>query len=318
MNRCFALKAVCLLLGEGLLLMTGCATSYKAGARDGAVDVIAHRGASAYAPENTMASFRLAAEMGADWFELDCGPTKDGAVVVIHDNTVDRTTNGQGRIAAMTLDEVQALDAGAWKGPQFSGARIPTLAEALDFAHERIGVYIEIKSCGNDPALLARLEAELPAAPWTANDLAWALVLVEQSDTADLVLTHDVLALVRERGMEHQVVVQSFSPVVCLAALAEGPDIRVELLGSDDKDKPEQWQRFLHWSRVLAVAGCNISMQSGSQERIDAFHASGKSVAVWTVNDPIDFDRLVQWGVDAIITDRPDLCLDVLNRSSDR
>ena len=73
--------------------MTGCVTTYRAGAPEGCIDVIAHRGASAYAPENTMAAFRLAAEQGADWFELDCTLTKDGEVIVIHDNDVERTTN---------------------------------------------------------------------------------------------------------------------------------------------------------------------------------------------------------------------------------
>src|ERR1035437_6734016 len=104
--------------------------SDRSGQPHDAVGVIAHRGASAYAPENTLAAFDLASQMRAGWFELDCMLTRDGQVVVIHDDTLDRTTNGHGPVAAMTLAELKRLDAGSWKGPMFAGQRLPALAEA--------------------------------------------------------------------------------------------------------------------------------------------------------------------------------------------
>src|SRR5512143_199880 len=93
--------------------------------------ILAHRGASRRAPENTMAAFRLAAELGADGVELDVQLSKDGEVVVMHDSRVDRTTDGHGRIRDLPLAELRALDAGGWYAPEFAGERIPTLAEVL-------------------------------------------------------------------------------------------------------------------------------------------------------------------------------------------
>ena len=107
--------------------------------------IIAHRGASSYAPENTMAAFDLAIQMGACHLELDVHLTHDDYLVVIHDDTVDRTTNGTGPVASQTLAALQALDAGAWFGAAFTGARIPTLAEVLACYQGRAHLHIELK-----------------------------------------------------------------------------------------------------------------------------------------------------------------------------
>ena len=107
--------------------------------------VIAHRGASSYAPENTMAAFDLALQMGVSHLELDVHLTCDDQLVVIHDDAVDRTTNGTGLVANQTLATLQALDAGAWFGEAFVGARIPTLAEVLTRYHGRAHLHIELK-----------------------------------------------------------------------------------------------------------------------------------------------------------------------------
>jgi len=101
--------------------------------------VLAHRGASAHAPENTMAAFQLAFDQGADGIELDVMLTKEGRVVVIHDDTVDRTTNGAGKVSEMTLEQVQSLDAG-------DGQRIPTLAEVLERFGGRFLINVELKN----------------------------------------------------------------------------------------------------------------------------------------------------------------------------
>ncbi|MCS7313960.1 MAG: glycerophosphodiester phosphodiesterase family protein [Bryobacterales bacterium] len=93
--------------------------------------VVAHRGASRYAPENTLAAFRKAIELGADLIEFDVRETKDGHLVIMHDDTVDRTTDGEGRVSDLTLEQIKKLDAGSWFGPQFKGERVPTLEEAL-------------------------------------------------------------------------------------------------------------------------------------------------------------------------------------------
>lgn len=122
--------------------------------------VVAHRGASAEAPGNTLAAFRRALERGARAMEMDVHRTADGHLVVIHDATVDRTTDGSGAIAAMTLDAIRRLDAGAWKGDAFKGERIPTLAEVCQLARGRAFLVVEIKAEGIADQVIALLEAE--------------------------------------------------------------------------------------------------------------------------------------------------------------
>lgn len=115
----------------------------------------AHRGASATAPENTMAAFRAAAVAGADGIELDVHLSRDGVPVVIHDETVDRTTDGRGRVAAMSLGELRQLDAGGWFAPSFAGEQVPTIEEVFAWAADRLRLNVEIKAV---PAGLAVIE----------------------------------------------------------------------------------------------------------------------------------------------------------------
>ncbi|WP_422376100.1 glycerophosphodiester phosphodiesterase [Roseibium sp.] len=107
--------------------------------------VVCHRGASLWAPENTLASLEKAIEMGAEAVELDVRPSRDGILYVMHDATVDRTTNGSGRISDLTSAEIDALDAGIWFGPDFAGEQVPRLDRFLDACKGRIATYVEIK-----------------------------------------------------------------------------------------------------------------------------------------------------------------------------
>lgn len=111
--------------------------------------LMAHRGNSALAPENTLAAFAKAVDSGAEWTELDVHLSADGEVVVMHDPTVDRTTDGAGAVAEMTLAELKRLDAGSWFGPEFAGERIPTLREVIGLVGARIRLNVEIKSVDN-------------------------------------------------------------------------------------------------------------------------------------------------------------------------
>jgi glycerophosphoryl diester phosphodiesterase len=107
--------------------------------------VIAHRGASSYAPENTLAAFDLALHLGCRHIELDVDFTSDGHIVVMHDDTVDRTTDGTGTVGSHTLAELRSLDAGSWFETQFTGERIPTFAEVLERYQGRVHIHTEIK-----------------------------------------------------------------------------------------------------------------------------------------------------------------------------
>src|SRR3990170_7761080 len=106
--------------------------------------IFAHRGASAYAPENTLAAFRLALDQGADGIELDAKLSADGEIVVIHDQTVDRTTPRKGRVDQLTLSELRKLDAGSWKGDVFSGEKIPALAEVFSAVGGKLKINVEL------------------------------------------------------------------------------------------------------------------------------------------------------------------------------
>ncbi len=296
------------------LALAGCATtgSTMIEPKD-KVAIIAHRGASAYAPENTLVAFELAHEMDAEWYELDCLLTKDDVVIVSHDGDLDRCTNGTGPVADKTLEELKTLDAGSWKDAQFAGETLPTLAESLAMAKGRIGVYVEIKSIASDGALMKQLWAAAEGANSLDSALKEEMLhLADASGNRNVLLTRNAIADIRAARMEKEVVIQSFSPIVCLMALLEAPEIRTEYLGGYNDEKPEQWDNFIKWGMLIDVAGFNVSHGSINAERLAQFHDAGKTVAVWTVDGEDDMKRYIDLGVDAIITNRPDLLRTVL------
>ena len=119
------------------------------------IETVVHRGANALAPENTWASADSALHYGAAWVEVDVRTSKDGVLFNLHDETLDRTTNGTGRLADMNAAEVMKLDAGSWFGPQFAGLRVPTLAEMLDSLQGRARVFFDVKRGTPIPALVS-------------------------------------------------------------------------------------------------------------------------------------------------------------------
>jgi glycerophosphoryl diester phosphodiesterase len=128
------------------------------------VQILAHRGSSAYAPENTLAAFRLAVEQRADWLELDVQQTRDGQLVAFHDLRVERTTDGRGALRDLTLADLRTLDAGKWFGPEFAGERVPTFDEVLSLAREAgIRLFPEVKDPRFYPGIEERLAAALRA-----------------------------------------------------------------------------------------------------------------------------------------------------------
>src|SRR5215213_4700199 len=150
-------ERIALVLGALLILAAGIPLLWmsRPEAARARVQVLAHRGASAYAPENTLAAFRLAIEQRADWLELDVQQTKDGHLVVFHDLRMERTTNGSGALRDLTLDQVRQLDAGSWFGPRFAGERVPTFEEVVALARQQnVRIFPEMK----DPRLSPGIE----------------------------------------------------------------------------------------------------------------------------------------------------------------
>src|SRR5262249_10835305 len=135
--------------------------------------VIGHRGACAYAPENTLASIRKAAALGARWVEFDVRLTREGDLVLMHDGDVKRTTDGHGRVLQLSVPELQALDAGAWFGGAYGGERVPSLAEAIALLGELgLGANIEIKTDAFEASATAEALARILADHWPRSSLA--------------------------------------------------------------------------------------------------------------------------------------------------
>ncbi len=274
--------------------------------------VIAHRGASAYAPENTLAAFRLAAEMGAPWIELDCSLSRDGHAIVMHDLAVDRTTNGAGLVRALSLAELKNLDAGAWKDPRHAGERVPVLEEVLDFARNRLRVLIEIKSMddlGNE--LREAIQKIFLRHDDPSRARSEAMRLIAHSGTPDLALTRKVIRAVCGTGMQDWVTLQSFSPIPGVIAAAEAPQIARALLAHDLSNRSSAWEDFLFWGGAIGIRDFNVHWNSIDAGRMEAVRRLGWRVSCWTVDAPDEMMTCLRLGVDGLITNRPDVAMRV-------
>ena len=233
---------------------------------DGVVEVVGHRGAMGHAPENTMASFADGLALGADWIELDVQLSRDGELVVIHDPTVDRTTNGSGFVKDLSLEELRQLDAGSWFGPRFAGAHIPTLAEVLDWARGRTRLIVEIK---NGPIFYPGIAER-------------------------------VVACLREHNVVRETMVISFDHCVVRQVKSLEPAQRTGILYVARAVDP-----VLLASQSGAEVLMPLSSYV-TEELIALAHAAGLSVSTWTVNEPEEMRRLISLGVDGIGTNYPD------------
>lgn len=231
--------------------------------------IFAHRGASRVAPENTLPAFEAALRLGADGVELDVQYSSDGNLVICHNPTLDKTSNGAGRVSAHTLAELRELDAGSWFGPEFVGTRMPTLDEVLDLLKGKLLVNIELK------ALSATSKG----------------------------LGVDVVRAVRQHGMMDEVVLSCFNPFALRAAKQAGPEIEAALLLAPDLPGWTRWGITRKHSRAEALHPELVMVDAAYMAQARKL---GLPVRVWTVNEEADMRRMIDLGVDAIITDVPD------------
>ena len=240
--------------------------------------VVAHRGLSAAAPENTLAAFRLALDAGVDALELDVHLTRDDRVAVIHDRTLQRTTTGNGAVRSYTSNEITAFDAGSWFDPRFSSERVPLLEDVFALAGARCWYNIELKS--------HRLFREAP-----------------------LHFAKTVIDVVRSNGMLGRVLFSSFDPDLIRAIRT------VELAAV--AGVLYNWHRELFRSPSSIAGRCAASAFICSwteltPRRLADAKTAGLAVAVYTVNDPDEARRLSAQGVDVLISDAPDVLLKAL------
>lgn len=279
--------------------------------------VIAHRGASAYAPENTIASFQKAVEMKADFFELDVQLTRDGTLAVFHDRDVSRFAIKHVSVVDMLMSDMRKLDVGSWFAPEYSDQRVISLEQALELAGGDIGVYVELKSAVDEtPRIPDMLEVIVDADTLTTRDWQYLYDAAYRISAESIIMARRAIDVIRPYADRVRVVAQAFSPIIALIFLREAPDIRFEFLGMDLEEPPNIWRDYVLFGEKTGVAGFNVNKESLDEPRFRRFRDGGFSCAVWVVDEPEDMRRLAGMGVDALISNRPDVCVSTLEEWS--
>jgi glycerophosphoryl diester phosphodiesterase len=236
--------------------------------------IFAHRGSSFYAPENTLAAFKLAVDQGADGIELDVQLSRDKQVVVIHDNHVDRTTDGIGRVADLPLATLKQLDAGAFFDCAFAGERIPTLEEVFETVGKRTIINIELK-----------------------NNISPVDNLPET-----------VALIIQKHHMEARILFSSFNIVALIKAKRLLPQIPCGLLA--ESGLLGGWARS--WGRKISgFEALHPNASSVNARLVTNVHQDSQRLHVYTVNEADEMKRLYTLGVDGIFSDNPVLALQV-------
>ncbi len=235
---------------------------------------IAHRGGRKLGPENTLAAFQAGMATGVDYLELDVHQTLDSVVVVSHDETLDRCTDGTGRIDHLTLEQIRKYDAGSWFDAQYAAERIPTLDEALDLIDGKCGLWIELKAGGDYPGIEGRIVDLIQA----KNAQAWAEVI-----------SFDGEALRKIHELDSNIRLQ-------------------KLMTSNLTLLPFYLDTGLHFGSPkkynFVDAYCYFHRCAG-RGIVKKVHRWGKKMNVWTVNDPKRLAKFKKRGVDGIETDDP-------------
>ncbi len=239
--------------------------------------VIAHRGFSGAAPENTLSAFKKAIEAGSDMVELDARLSRDRKVVIFHDNTLERTTNGTGKVSDHTLEELKRLDAGSWFSPAHSGEKIPALREVLELARDRILVNIELKAAG-----LGRHN------------------IVDLADRS--------LQDVEEAAMGDQVLFSSFDLSGIRRIREKNPGLPLALITASRWRMPAD----LITTRLLSALNCRKTILNAGI--LSKAHQQETKINVWTVDTEKEMNRFIAMGVDGIITNHPDRLIEVLRK----
>lgn len=232
--------------------------------------VFGHRGAKAYAPMNTIPSFELALEQGADGIELDVRLTRDGAMVIMHDERVDATTDGAGNVRDLTLAEIQSLDAGAWFSETFRGTRIPTLDEVFEAVGKRTRINVEIKA---ESIRGEGIEAQVAQA-------------------------------IQRHGLANSTIISSFNPITLRRFRYAMPEVPIGFLYAEDTPPFAP-----HLMIGLPHEAKNPHHTMINADYMKRRKSAGYRVNTWTVNDASRAVQLRDLGVDCIITDAPDVIL---------
>ena len=244
--------------------------------------VVAHRGASALYPENTLRAFEGAIDAGADLVELDVRLTSDGVPVVLHDLDVAITTDGTGRVHELTLADIKRLDASKGRGET---AEVPTLREALEVLSGRAGVNVEIKNLPEEPAFDSPKEAAVQTTLATLHDVGFSGPV--------LICSFNWLSIERVRDLEPSV------PTGFLTVAGINPWASLTYVKAKEH------------SFVLPHV---VALEPAGQEFVEAAHADGIRIGTWTVDDAGTIERLFEMGIDALATNDPATAVPIRDR----
>ena len=239
--------------------------------------LFAHRGDLTHAPENTLPSFQQALQKGADGVELDAKLTSDGHVIVIHDSTVDRTTDGRGRVASLTLEAIRKLDAGRWFNEKFTGTKVPLLEEVFELVGKDKMINIELTNYS------------------TLRD---GLVV-------------KVCELIKRHKNHEQIIFSSFFSSNLKIAAQILPEVPRGLLAMPGL--VGLWARSFGFM-FGDYQALHPHISNTSREQMQRAHRLKRRVHVWTANTPEEINQLKDWGVDGIITDDPQTAIRALGR----
>ena len=247
------------------------------------INVIAHRGANEFAPQNTLPAFEKAVEIGCDGFETDIHLTKDGVPVVCHNFTVDETSNGKGEISEMTLSELRELDFGSYKSKEYAGTKIPTLDEFLD-------VYAKKK--------MSVLNIELKCRAFSDSSREMA---------------QKVIASVKEHGLFDDLIISSFNPQLLVACKEIDKACKTGLLYSPDTATGRKiCLRPIKFAQEIGCNALHPLYLLVNKRYVTRAHNAGIAVNAWTVDSEVVAKAMIYAGVDGIITNLPDKINSVL------
>ncbi len=241
-------------------------------------NVIAHRGANKVAPQNTIPAFQKAIEMGADGFENDVHLTKDGYVVVCHNYNIDDTSNGKGFIADYTLEELLKFDFGSYFSEEFAGTKIPRLEDFLDLCRGLKVINIEIKSPKNGH-----------------NDIV-----------------RKTINMTKEFGLFDNLIISSFDPKILVECKEVDTLTKTGLLYDPNSPYCEEiCDDFVAYAKNIKADAVHPFYGMVNGDYIEEAHDEGLIVNPWTVDKDFAIENLFGWGCDGIITDVPDLALQI-------
>lgn len=248
------------------------------------VNVISHRGANKYAPQNTLAAFETALNLGVDGFETDVHLTKDGEIVLCHNSSIDETSNGKGELGNLTLQQLKRYDFGSYFSEKFAGTKIPTLREYLDF----------IKT----------------------TDISVLNIEIKSQKENNSIIVKDTIEMIKEYDLFDKLLISSFDTDVLIGVKKYDEKCKTGFLYAPNRNvTPVILSRVVQMTKTqLHADAIHPYYRFITRKLVETAHNNGIEVSPWTVNNVKDINKLIDYGVDGLITDLPDVASGIISK----